>query len=259
MWWKLAKPRVRRVRRWAVAGAGAIIALAAGGVLIAASLVRAAPDWWRSVDPTNARTIERAEALENAVVTQLYRQRESGGVDLEASPPWRVAIAAPDANAWLNVRLRGWLASQHGLPTWPESIHDLQVDFDQGLVRVGAKVREASREHVVSAEIRPSVDARGAVWTPAELVLWGRLPVPGAWALDQATSPASGLVPAELRGTPEAEALLGALRGSISLGQDAVITLGDGRQVRLLEVEAKAGRLELTCRTERAPGSVSRR
>ncbi len=253
------KPHLqRRMRRWAVAGAIGLILIASVVAFVATSLVRTAPAWWRTVDVSSPTTVSRAETLENAVVTQLYLHRDEPG---QAEPkPWRVAISASDANAWLNVRLRSWLASQGDLPQWPEALADFQVDFDEGLVRVGARVQAESGHQVVSADIRPALDTGGAVWTPAEWVHLGRLPVPGPWALDRATSPAAGYVPDGFRGTPEAELLLAALRGAAALGEDAVIALGDGRQVRLLDIRARGGRLELTCLTERADsGPMTRR
>lgn len=239
---------IRVARKWVV---GVAFALVGASLLIAwaaTSSARRAPEWWRSTSLDDPATRAVGEEVENGVVSHLYLARPASSEG--ASDPWTLALKAGDANAWLNTRLRSWLAGADERFEWPEDIRDVQVDFDEGRVRVGARVRATGGERVFSATIRPELRDDGSLWTPAERLHIGRLPIPAGWVLDNASSSESELLPTELVMLPETSHLLDAFEGVQPLRANPSIDLGDGRRVRILAIRSRDGWLEVTCRTE---------
>jgi hypothetical protein len=253
-WWsalRAALGRVRlpraRVRRW-ILGAGVGLGVVLGATAFAGwVMARQAPAWWRTVRADDPRTVEAARRLQDAIATQLHRIRGIG--EDGTGEVWAVSLKAADANAWLNAQLPKWLAHEHEEFDWPRELAELQVDFSDGLVRVGALVRMAGQERIFSATIRPTLE-KGSLWMPASWVRVGRLSVPAGWILGHARRERDEFIPEEVRDLPETLAMFDAFAGRVPVAQDAVVRLGDGRQVRLLKIRARDGRLEITCRTE---------
>ncbi len=247
--------RLARVRgvRWVVAAGVVVVLLASGLGVFATILAGSAPTWWRSVNTAASATQELGVAFENAVSNQLTRVRPADASlqpgERWQSEPWGIAIEPKEVNAWLNARMPGWLESRGDLEQWPDELEQLQVDFDQGLIRVGLQVTTPKGSQIVTAHLRPRVDEQGAVWLPAERLDIGRLPLPASWVLPSAEGWASDAVPTEFGERADLSTIFGLLRG-IASRNEPVVPLPDGRQVRLLDVRARDGRLELTCRTE---------
>ncbi|MEN0019352.1 MAG: hypothetical protein AAF747_00550 [Planctomycetota bacterium] len=246
---------MRRLRRWAIASAVLLLAGTSVAVVFTRALVRSAPPWWRSVDAQDPRVADLAVRLENAVVTHLTSARPTAS-GLAADEPWRsedwsVAIGAPEVNAWLNARLPSWLASNTDFDQWPDELDDVQVEFRDGLVRVGVLVRAGAAQQVLSADLRPSVRPDGSVWLPAEWIHIGRLPVPASWVLGDAEEDGREYIPEPLLASGDAGDMFEVFEGLAAAGTEPIVSLGDGRQVRLLDVEPRDGRLVLTLRTER--------
>ncbi|MEM7755950.1 MAG: hypothetical protein AAF297_09980 [Planctomycetota bacterium] len=230
--------------------AGAVLALA---FAVSATLTRAAPSWW--THPTaDATTSARGTALENAAVSQLYLARDAAersppnGVRY-ASEPWSVALSESDVNAWLATRLPRWLEGESGMPEWPDTMSQLQVRLDRGAVRAGVRVETRSGPRFVTASFVPSVDDRGSLWCAASVVHVGRLPVPASWVIAGAAD-GEGVLPAELASHPNAEQFVDMARGRAPFAATPLLGLENDRRVRLLDVQVRPGRLELTMRTE---------
>ncbi len=233
-----------------------MVALATAFSLVAAALSRTAPSWWRTVRRDDPATIETAGDVEESLTTLLYRGRptdpsyRSGSGQPWRSVPWSFRIRASDANAWLNVRLRPWLANQEEDFVWPEEVSQLQVDFSDGRVHIGARVRIGDRDRILSATLDPAVDGDGSLWAPAHYVHVGRLSLPASWVLEEAEPGAAGYVPRDLRGMPEMHSVFRAFRGELPVTDEPVIQLGDGRRVRILGVRSEDGAIVVRCRTE---------
>ena len=233
-------------------------------------LARSRPSWWRPIDPASTELLGAAQRLENGAVTALYdRPADPAGATGTAGSPWVAAINQDDAVAWLNTRFPDWLRDAARLQSWPPEVREIVASFENGLVTLGVRlVSNSGAEQFFSLGIRPRIDAQGRLWTPAESLWIGNLPVPvglvftrsaqpGAQQGDAAQSAAlldaRGKVPAPLRDLPELGALGRALAGSHPIVNDPVVKLGDGRAVRLLSVTTDKGRLLLTCRTSATP------
>lgn len=256
--WRPRPPRMPspRLRRIFLIGATIFISVVAVLVLLGISLTNARPQWWRSVNAADPRTIALAEEIESAVTRQLSLQRETDTTPSAPGGPqwrsreWSVAISASDANAWLNARLPQWLANRADEIRWPREIAEVQVDFNDGKVAVGARVVASGREQVLSATLVPEIRPDGTLWTSATWLHAGQLPVPASWIIARLLDPARSVLPEEVRDIPEAREMFQAFDGQGPLIATPIVKLGDGRRVRLLKILPRDGRLEITCRTE---------
>lgn len=240
------------------AGAGLLIVGAASAAfLVAVGMTGRAPTWWRTIDPSNPATLQTGIDLENALVDEFSKIRPTAA-NLGPFEPgaWRsdecgFSIPASDANAWLNARLPKWLANRNVPINLPPELLQLQVEFDQGLVHIGAMVRQGETTRILSATLEPRLSAEGSLWFTAKWLYAGRLPVPAPWVVERAADSQNDYIPERLRKLPETAAMLHAFAGEIPLVQTPVVSLGDGRRVRLLSLTARDGRLEVRCRTEK--------
>ena len=253
-----------RARRWAAGGVFVLIVLGTALGLVALALSQEKPNWWTSVNVRDPAVVEVAERFENALAT-IMTQARPAGVDGDGSDPWTIRVNAADVNAWLNARLPAWMESRErdggdGAPDfkWPESVQELNVDFRDGLILIGAKVSTRGREdraaphagNYFSAAVEPRFTPDGSLWLPARRVALGRLTVPASWMLrkpDQVA--AADRVPDELAKLPETREVRGALAGRRAVMTNPTIRLGDGRRVKLLAMTAEDGRLSITCLT----------
>ncbi len=249
------RSRARRVRRWLLAGAASVVGVACAASLGAVGLARARPAWWRPDGSAGPGVDTIARRIEDSVASSLTlaRPADPAFVDAHAgawgSEVWTLRVGAPEANAWLNRRLRGWLRSQELDATWPPELRELQVDFSGSRIRVGARLHGAARDRVLSATLAPAIGPDGSLWVDAGWVHVGRLGMPASWVIDDERAMAR-YVPARLRERPESAGIARALAGAAPLVREAVFRLPDGRRVRVLGIEARDGVLELTCRTE---------
>lgn len=262
--------RVRRVRRsklalaWS-AGVGLSGAVIAG--LVVATLVRSVPAWWGALDLRDGRMSDLARRVENGAITHITADHQGA---TRAAVEWPVKLTDEGANAWLNLRLPGWLPRMtaetfadvvdargelvgrepvDGL-RWPESVEEVRVAFVDGRFRVGARVRSGDGSRVYSATLAPEVRADGSLWMRAASVSVGRLTLPAWVVLGRDGGRLRGAMPEGLRATAEAEAVFEKLAGAAPLFEDAVIRLGDGRRVRLLSLEVAEDSLVAWFRTE---------
>jgi hypothetical protein len=228
----------------------AIVLVIGAGALIAVSLSHAKPNWWRRIDPKDPLVEAAALRVENGAATQLSRVRPTDRGN-GASDPWTIKVSSADANAWLASRLRPWLESRSDAGVvWPKELEGVEVRFEAGSIRVGACVRKISSEpdtpgkepetRIISASLRPEFRADGSLWLPATGMAVGRLSVPRAWLIARAAPRAD---------TPGNRDLIAAVTGACAAMRSPIITIGDGRRVRLLKLDAEGDALYITCRT----------
>ena len=245
---------INRLRTWAVVP-GVITAAAISVLALAGwTLSRAAPTWWRQINRADASITERAELIEQDAANRLYRIRPAapGAPADEAyrSSEWSVALSDDDASAWLTSRLPKWLAGQEDLPTWPSDFSQLQVRFEGGLVRVGIRHSGEGDPRVYSAAFTPRIDDDGAIWLDTDSVKIGRLPVPSGWIIADARARLAD------EGDETNAGFFAILAGDAPVAHNPVIRLDEARQVRLMDLAVRDGKLVLTCRTE---GRLARR
>lgn len=243
--------RVQRIRRFTLAGTLAMVGALSIVAVTAFLLSRTAPSWWQPIDVESPATAQRADDLERAIGHQLTLVRDPAE-DLELAQSWRsddwtTSIQAEHANAWLNTNLRNWLASDPQLPNWPNLVDSLRVRFVDDLIQVGVLIERHGHARYLSATIRPRVDENGALWLDATSVSIGRLGIPAPVMLHRAGDGLAELVPPELE--KQTRSMLRLFRGDEPVPHP-VIRLGDGRQVRLVEIVPRTGKLVVTCRTE---------
>ena len=235
----------RRIRRWAVGGALGIVGGTCLLLLAGLMLARSAPSWWRTIRRDDPATIAQGAGVENGVINLVNKNRAGSG---PLSEPWSFVVTSDQANAWLNVRLPKWLANQKDDFRWPKDLSDLQVDFGPDRITVGARVKHAKHDQVLSATLAPRLDDSGSLFAPATWVGLGRLSIPAEWVLDPAA--AEQYIPPAISRLPETGALLRAFAGDGAVVQHATFRLGDGRRVRILSIAPRAGALRITCQTE---------
>lgn len=226
-----------------VLGALLLVACITLAAVVALSLSGQAPAWWRTVRPNDPRTRQTAIAIENGLWNALYERREPG------QERWHVWVGAGDANAWLNTTMRDWVASQWELVGWPPELEEVQVEFMDGLIAIGLRVRTPDGVRYISAVVEPIIDQDGALWMPARTVSLGRLTLPAGVLLNHLRRNQEQYVPPALLTLPETQAIFAALEGKAPLVDDASQSLGDGRRVRLIALRPLGARLELWCMT----------
>lgn len=237
----------RRVRRVVIGVALGAVSAASLAAVFGATLARSAPAWWVTIRREDPATIQTARNVENRVMSRVYQDDENS----PAVEEWTVEIPADQANAWLNVRLPMWLANQKDKFHWPREMSDLQVNFEDNRVTVGARVHAGSRDQVLTATIEPRLERDGRLFIPARWVSVGRLPIPADWVLDRAHKNAEQYIPANLRALPETETLFKAFCGEQAIRNNTLISLHDGRAIRVVSFTASHDTLRIKCRTER--------
>lgn len=231
-------------------------------------MMQRSPSWWRAVNTTDPRTIQSAQAVENGLTTLFHQERAPAAaapattdprplhsLTRVASDEWRFTLRATDANAWLNTRLPAWITRREDLSAWPKEIEQIQVDFHDGMISIGAQVRAAGVVRVLSADVVPEIRPDGSLWLPARAVRVGTLPLPTGVVLRGARQQANDMVPVSIRDTADSDLLWRAFLGDAALAQSPTVRLPDGRRVRILNLRSHNGILEITCRTEWEPPS----
>lgn len=227
----------------ALCGAIVLVVLLWVLALVAIARANAVPAWWPRVDGQDPGTIEEAQTLERAFASQVSKVRQGDG---QGGADWRVAINPVSANAWLAARLRPWVESERA--GWPDEVEQVRVAFLGDRVALGARVRGASGPVIVWATLTPEVRQDGSVWVHAHDARVGTLPVPGGLAVSRLQREVDGRLGEKAGAVP----LSRVLAGEAPLSVEPVVHLPDGRDVRILELRARNGRMELSLRTEAA-------
>ncbi|MCK4872475.1 MAG: hypothetical protein KAS72_07095 [Phycisphaerales bacterium] len=223
-------------RRVVVSIVACIILVLTIASLCAWVLARATPRWWRTIDPNSQETKQIAENIERGFTSLLSQSRPRDTV-------WAFRVTASQANAWLNTRLPLWLANLDEPVQWPASLRQVQVNFDEGVIRIGALVRDDQGERIIAASVEPRLEA-GRFACPAVSVGAGQLDLPAGLLLPKIRRS----MPDDVATAPFVEQLFALLADERTT--DAVIKLEDDRRIHMLDIKLQDGALIVTCRTE---------
>ncbi len=234
---RLATSRARKLVAIGVIAATCLASAAMTFVVVALLLARESPSWWRTVDAENPRVIELAERVERAVVSSMHRARPIG-------EPWTVAVTAPQANAWLNVKLPRWVHSRNA--QWPDQIGQVQTHFGDGRISVGVRIGSNEEDQIVAATVNPDLHDDGGLWLKQPSTNAGRLDIPAGWTIARLQS----WLPPEIREREMTARMLDALRQRTPVLPSTYVDLEDGRRIRLVGLSIERDKLLLTCVTE---------
>lgn len=228
---------------------GAVVLLGAMSLLVALGIVmaRSAPSWWVDVDKDSARNRQLSQMVQNGTLTHITADR---GTLIGGSVEWPVMMTDEAANAWLNIGLPDWFSKITDGMAWPESVTQIQIVFDSGIIRIGVRATTESGSRIYSCAIRPELHEDGSLWMQARTVSMGKLTLPASWVLRGADAHAAEYIPEQLRGTAQAEALFEKLTGKLPLFEQAEVDLSDGRIVRLTDLRVRDGTVIALCVTE---------
>ncbi|NCF39085.1 MAG: hypothetical protein GWP75_03095 [Planctomycetia bacterium] len=204
-----------------------IIAAVAGGAsvlgLITAGLAFVGPAWWfpATDDPQVAI---RGNAIEQGIASTVTRVRQDAA-------PWGFAIGEDDVNDWLASRLDPWLAHDDRFRL-PAGWTDPRIRFDEDAIRLAVR---SPAGPVVVFDLVPRLEST-AVILDLDGTSMGRLPVP-----DFLSTP---MLPESLSVDGGSDR---ASPGFLNLPRD--FELGDGRRIRIEDLEVVAGEMGIRFRT----------
>lgn len=247
--WKL----VRRSLAWAALSmvVGATILLP-----VLFSLGTARPLWWNAPDVADPGTAALAADLESTLVEQasMVRPTAAGfipGVPGEwRSDAWTVTVTSQQAAAWLNTRFPAWLVNRSESVKWPRELRAVAADFSDTSITLGGEFVLNGETRYLSADLSLGVREDGSLWTSADWLRVGRLPLPAGWILKRAANENRSMIPEAASDVPQMSAALKALAGEAAVAITPSLSLGDGRRVRLLSIAPGEGAIVVTCRTE---------
>lgn len=212
-------------------------------VLTAITLARDTPTWWRDAEFNTAQVEDLARRVEIAIVEHVHKPRTESNI-------WRVAVDVDQANAWLNAKLPSWVESRE--LEWPEKVEQVQADFNDGTITLGAKLNKDAASQIVAASFQLEVRDDGALWIKQPRARAGRLDLPSGWTVGKLRE----WLPPELEDSEAMDRVLVALAGDGPLFDEARLKLGDGRIVRMLRISSKDNRLLIEAVTEREPDKL---
>lgn len=226
----------------AILVAMAAVTVAWGATLLVLDRLDDTPAWWPGIDPNDAEVIADADTLERAFASQASKIRQRTD---ETGADWRVAINQDSANAWLAVRLRDWALD--GKAPWPDQLDSVRVGFDHERVALGIRMRHDEGATIAWLLFTPEVREDGSVWVRSHGARIGAMPVPDRWVIAQLEHH----FPPD-PDKPDAPTMRQVLSGEAPAAVEPVVHLPDGRDVRILALHAKGGKVELSMRTESA-------
>jgi len=218
-----------------VAGLVVIVLLAGGAWWLAGR----APSWWAPLDGASADVRAAGEALENRTVNALHRIRGRG-------ERWTLEVDEPAVNAWLAARWDNWLRSEPARAAGLEPLREIEslaVRFDTDRLRVGARLPDRLGRRILAAalavESANATGGGGGGEAPRIELLEaaaGRLPLPVRLLRARITSTDTVVLDES---------------GVVTPPWPVEIRLGDGRRVRVLDVELLPERARLHLETIR--------
>ncbi len=232
-----SSPRRRRVLIGTVLLA-VMLAGAAGVTLW--RLAWMAPARWPDVAADHRQTTVLADRVE-------YRLAEEAHMVRPADDSWRLRITDEQVNAWLAVRLPAWIAHAQNVE-WPPQLGTPQVHFAEGAIHVGLDYDDDGRRRYLVATLQPRV-LDGQLALVLQGVAFGRLTIPGA-SVRTLIETYRDVVPERFLEDPSVKRIIDLLVDEQRI--DPVVSLSDGRRVRLVEIRAGEGDVVLRCRTETA-------
>lgn len=244
---------------WARCGArvliGCIAACVVGWAVVMVVLLRLddTPGWWVWVDGADPAVLDEAERLERAFANQVSAVRPDAEGD---GSEWAVAVSERSANAWLAARLRAWVENEGAV--WPPEIESVRAGFVGERVALGARLGHGPESSVVWMTMTPEVRRDGSVWMRAHGAWVGGVSVPGSWALSGLEQGLARQAPEDAAKIARGPSLRDMLSGVAPVSVEPVVHLPDGRDVRILELRVREGRVEVVLRTEMGKGQSDR-
>ncbi len=227
-------------RRVLVASALVAVTLASAAGVTLWRRAWMAPAWWPDVVADHRQTATLADRVEYRLVEEAHRVRPG-------DDSWRLRITDDQVNAWMSSRLPAWLAHAQDLQ-WPPQLGTPQVHFVDDAVHVGLDYSDNGRRRYLVAKLQPRVvDGRLALVLKG--VAFGRLSIPGG-SVRTLIETYRDVVPERFLQDPSVQRIIDLLIDEQRI--DPVVTLSDGRRVRLVEIRAAEGDVILRCRTETA-------
>jgi len=214
-------------------------------VLTAITLARDTPDWWRHANFESDQTRDLARRVEIAIVEHVHKPRTN-------TEAWRVSVNVEQANAWLNAKLPAWVESRE--LEWPDKVDQIQADFNNGTITLGAKLNKDAASQIVAASFQLEVRHDGALWIKQPRARAGRLDLPSGWTVARLRE----WLPPELEESEAMNRVLHALAGNAPLFDEARLKIGDGRVVRMLRITSNDDQLLIEAVTERPAMTASR-
>ncbi len=214
-------------------------------VLTAITLARDTPTWWRHANFESEQTRDLARRVEIAIVEHVHKPRP----EAEA---WRVSVNVEQANAWLNSKLPAWVESRE--IEWPDKVAQVQADFNNGTITLGAKLNKDAASQIVAASFQLEIRPDGALWIKQPRARAGRLDLPSGWTVARLRE----WLPPELEESEAMNRVLHALAGDAPLFDEARLKIGDGRIVRMLRITSSDDQLLIEAVTERPAVTASR-
>ncbi len=224
-------------------GIGAVAVSWVGAMVVLGELDDV-PGWWPGLDPTAPATVEAADKLERAFMSQTSRVREPGE---DGGADWAVRVSEESTNAWLAVRLRDWAIDAGAL--WPEQVEGVRIGFEHGRVMLGVRVTHDSGASVLWLDCTPEIGEDGSLWIRLHGARVGSLRVPRAWVIGQLEQQLRAYASdAAVEGPPLADVL----SGRAPVTSEPTVHLPDGRDVRVMAIGVDEERdgIVLSFRTE---------
>lgn len=234
---------ILRPRRWSPRRLTVVLLLALAAIFTIAlargwALANQVPQWWIGAGVMDESSVAiRAEGVERGITAALYSHRPD-------AQEWTVELRSEDANAWMRERLPRWLANRG--ERWPAGISTPRIELGDGEITLGIALRSPgeSRERIVSVTFQPRITPAGELLATGVRAHIGRAPLPGVGSAGGAWA---SWLPEDWTRGETGQWLAGALAGSRPLLDQTVISLEDGRAVRLQSLAVEQGRLRLTC------------
>lgn len=210
------------------------------GAMALWQLSRARPAWYAPPDRHDVRAAALAEKIEYAVLEESHKLRAE-------DQPWSVVVRDEQINAWLATRLPQWASHEESLK-WLADQSTLQVRTDKQGISLAMAGPEDERDRVFVARFLPRLE-HGRLSVTVDRVWLGRLSLPGA-PLETVLSRLAAWAPQEFLDQPAVRSTIELLFSeSDDSGVDPVLTLDDGRRVRLLDLKCAEGQVLLKCAT----------
>ncbi len=205
-----------------------------GAVALWCSLV-AAPTYWREVDFTDPGTYQRVEVFAEKLDRALLQERPADQV-------WEMELKQEELRDWVALRMPQWLEDHgvvQGLPPW---LHQPMIAFKEGRIILAGLVRYKSISQIVSLTLQPQTGADGEPQFNLAGAAGGRLPLPTGDLFNKLIAKYGSIEAAEEAAFVEAQTVLNQV-------QLPCVDLGDGRKVRIVDIDLRSCSAVLKCRT----------
>lgn len=196
------------------------------------------PTWWSPVDLSNPNVAIEAEQFEYSLIEKSHKIRPKGEL-------WAIRIHDKDINAWLAERLSAWLTHDQDLH-WPENISVPQIRLSKDQITLAVQLRdEEENSRVVSLNLEPQMIDKELLLAIDGISL-GRLSLPGQ-PVGQVASWLNEAAPEGFFDDLRVSQLLDLLLEGKAI--QPILSLSDGRAVRLVDIVCEDGAIVLKCNT----------